>query len=312
MLIPIVLASDENYAPYMATAMQSVMENANKERKYAFFILYKNLNEEILEKLKNQVAVYPYFSIEFINVSKEFEKYSMNMGNVGEWTIETYFRLISPWLLNEFDKIIYMDCDIVCESDISYVYNMDIGNNLIAGVPDVPQISIFNDRNYKGDFKSDVIGKLNKPERYINAGFIIINLKEFRSKFTLNYLLDLAQNAEYKFHDQDLLNLAAKDSIFFLPQEFNFLNTNWDISHAPKELIEEYYRAKENPKIIHYTTTKPWTLELNPLYFHLFWKYSTRTPFIDSIIKNMMENELIDQKAKNFFIKVLKRKLMGK
>jgi len=312
MLIPIILASDENYAPYMATAMQSVMENANKEKKYIFIVLYKNLSEETLEKLKNQIAAYPYFSIKFINVSKEFGKYTMNTGNMKTWTVETYFRLIAPWLLMEFDKIIYMDCDIICNSDISVIYDMNIGNSLIAGVPDIPQISILNNPKHKGYFSSSIIGKLDKPENYINAGFIIMNLNEFRNKFTSDYLLSLAQNVKYKYLDQDLLNSIAKDSIFILPQEFNFLNTNWDISYAPKKLIEAYCKAKENPKIIHYTTTKPWKQELNPPYFHLFWKYSTRTPFIDSIIRDMTKNELIGQRAKDFFVKVLKRKLMRK
>jgi len=312
MLIPIVLASDENYIPYMSAAMQSVMENANENQKYIFFILHKSLSSETLEKLKQQVAAYPCFAIEFINVLKEFEKYLINAGNTGSWTVETYFRLVTPWILKEFDKIIYMDCDIICNSDISYIYNIDIGNNLIAGAQDIPQISIFYNRKYKGKFKSSVIEKMSKPENYINAGFIVLNTKEFRNKFTSDYLLNLAQNEDYKLVDQDLLNFIAKDSIFNFSQEFNFLNTNWDISFAPKNLIEEYNKAKKNPKIIHYTTTKPWKAELNPPFFHLFWKYSTRTPFIDSIISNMAEKKLIGQNVKNFFIKILKRKLMGK
>ena len=312
MLIPIVLASDENYAPYMATAMQSVMENADKEHKYVFIILYKNLNKETLEKLKQQICAYPYFSIELVNISKELEKFTLKLANIGSWTIETYFRLIAPWLFKEYDKIIYMDCDIICNSDISCVYNIDIGNNLMAGAQDIPQISIYSNPKYKGNFKSSVIEKMDKPENYINAGFLVMNAKEFRSKYTLDSLLNLAQNTKYKFNDQDLLNSIAKDSVFILPQEFNFLNTNWDISHAPKKLIEEYCKARETPKIIHYTTTKPWKQELNPLFFHLFWKYSTRTPFIDDIINNMMKNKTIGISAKDLFIKIVKRKLVKK
>jgi len=311
MQIPIVLASDENYAPYMATAMQSVMENANKEQKYVFIILHKGLSEEIQEKLKLQVAAYSCFSIEFINLSPEFKNFS-NMKYIGSWTVEIYFRLITPWLLKEFDKIIYMDCDIVCNCDISGIYGIGMGNNLIAGAPDTPQVSINNNPKYKGIFRSSVIGKMAQPENYINSGFIIMNLKEFRNRFTSDYLLNLAENSKYNFPDQDLLNYIAKDSVFILSQEFNFLNTNWDISHAPKNLIDEYNKARENPKIIHYTTAKPWKVELPPPFFHLFWKYSTRTPFIDSIISSMTEKQLIGQSAKKFFIKVLKRKLTEK
>jgi len=311
MLIPIVLASDENYVPYMATTMQSVMENADKEQKYVFIILHKTIKQDTLEKLRRQVSVYSYFSIEFMNVSKELEKFSPSTG-IGSWTVEAFFRLIAPWLLMEFDKSIYMDCDIICNSNIAAIYDMDIGNNLIAGVLDIPQISIFYNPKYKSAFKSNIIGKLDKPGNYINSGFMIINLKEFRNRFTSDYLLNLAQGAIYNFVDQDLLNLIANDSIFILPQELNFLNTDWDISHAPKNLIEEYCKARENPKIIHYTTTKPWKQELNPFFFHLFWKYSTRTPFIDSIIKEMTGKKLIGQKpqkTKDILINALKRKL---
>jgi lipopolysaccharide biosynthesis glycosyltransferase len=310
-MIPIVLASDENYVPYMATAMQSVMENADKEQKYVFIILHKDLSEKTLEKLKQQVTEYSHFSIEFINVSEKFGNFIQNV-EMGLCTVETYFRLAAPWILQNFEKIIYMDCDIVCNMDISEIYYIDIGDNLIAGVPDIQQISIHYNPKYKSKFRSSVIDKMNKAENYINAGFIVMNIKEFRDKFTLNYLLDFAQKEKFIFQDQDLLNLIAKDSVFIFPQNLNFLNSNWDISYAPKNLIDEYNEAKEKPKIIHYTTTKPWKQELNPLYFHLFWKYGTRTPFIDSIVNSMLENKLIGQKAKSFFISVFRRKIKEK
>lgn len=309
MLIPIVFASDENYAPYMATAMQSVMENANKEQRYKFIILHKNLQEETIEKLKQQVCAYPYFSIEFANASEEFENFSLKKGSIGAWTTEAYLRLAVPWQFKEYDKIVYMDCDVVCNTDISYIYDIDIGDNLIAGARDIALISIHNNRKYKGLFKSELMEKMDKPENYINSGLLIMNTKEFRRKYTLSYLLDLMQSEDYKFPDQDLLNGIAKDSVFILPQELNFLNTDWDISHAPKNLIEEYCKARENPEIIHYTTSKPWKLELNPPFFHLFWKYSTRTPFIDTIISNMTETKILGISAKDLFAKILKRKL---
>lgn len=280
MLIPIVFASNENYAPYMSAAMQSVMENASKEHEYIFFILYRNLGEDTFKKLHSQVEIYPYFSIQFIKVPIEF--------------IETYFRVLVPWLLKDFDKIIYMDCDIICNTDISNIFSVDIGNNLIAGSPDVPLINN------------------GKPENYVNAGFLIMNLKEFRSIYNFDYMIRWIQSNKYDYLDQDMLNEASKDSLFILSQEFNFLNTTWDISHAPKHLIEGYATAKNNPKIIHYTTTKPWSLELNPDFFHLFWKYSTRTPFIDSIIENMKKNKLIGQRVRNLFLKILKNKFTGK
>lgn len=47
-----------------------------------------------------------------------------------------YFRLLIPELIREYDKCIYLDCDIIVHGDLKELYEIELGNNYLAGVKD--------------------------------------------------------------------------------------------------------------------------------------------------------------------------------
>ena len=47
-----------------------------------------------------------------------------------------YLRFYIPEVLKDIDKVIYMECDSVYDGDIKDHWNSELGNNLIATVPD--------------------------------------------------------------------------------------------------------------------------------------------------------------------------------
>ena len=66
------------------------------------------------------------------------------------------------------DKIIYLDCDSIIADSLEDLDNIDISDYYIAGVQDT--VTNF--------FKTSI--GLNKDDRYINAGMLVINLKKWR------------------------------------------------------------------------------------------------------------------------------------
>ena len=52
------------------------------------------------------------------------------------YTKTTYFRLFIPDLYPQYDKVLYLDSDIVVLGDIAELYNTNIKGNLVAAVPD--------------------------------------------------------------------------------------------------------------------------------------------------------------------------------
>ena len=291
--IPIVFSSNEYFAPYMATVMQSIMENSNIDLKYVFFVLYSNISDFTMNKLKKQVNLFPNFTIDFLNVGQSFEPYNFFIN--GHITIEAYFRLIIPEVFYEYEKVIYLDGDIICCVDIAELYNIDLGNNLLAASRDILGICRYymycKNKKLTG---TDII-TLQDSDNYFNTGLLVINISQFRHTFTVKELFDFSLSQKWRCHDQDVLNVLCRGRVLFLPLACNFCKDDHAAIYLPDDLRKEYLETTNNPKIIHFMgpSKKPWNNVTNVSYFEYFWKYATRTPFIDTIISRMYEKKLI-------------------
>jgi lipopolysaccharide biosynthesis glycosyltransferase len=293
-VIPIVFAANNYYVPYMATTMQSIMENSNKAKRYIFYILHQEINDENINLLKNQIIPFLQFSIEFINVKEYIEKYSLFVSR--HVTVETYFRFIIPELLYEYQKVIYLDGDMVCCVDISILIDINLNNFLLAAVQDGAIAWYHSKKDIKGFYKyHKALVSLKNPENYFNAGLLIINIELFRKTITTDQLFELAASKKWQIHDQDVLNYLVEGKTLFLPLHWNFMYNKY-ANYFPDHLKQEYDQAEKNPMIVHYIHFKPWNQYVFFPQFELFWKYATRTPFIDTVIENMKSNDFISEK----------------
>jgi lipopolysaccharide biosynthesis glycosyltransferase len=213
----------------------------------------------------------------------------------GHITIETYFRLIIPELFCDYEKIIYLDGDIICRVDIAELYKIDLGDRLLAASRDILGICRYymycESKRLTG---TDII-TLQNIDEYFNAGLLIINILQFRHTFTVNELFNFSLSQKWRCHDQDVLNVLCKGRVSFLPLAYNFNQNDHAAIYLPDNLKREYLEAIKDPKIIHFMgpSKKPWNNVNHVSYFEYFWKYATRTPFINVIIERMYEKKLI-------------------
>ena len=63
--IPVCFATDDNYVPFLAVAVASLLDNASKENFYRIFVLITQLKEDNIAKIKKLEQ--PNSSIEFIS-----------------------------------------------------------------------------------------------------------------------------------------------------------------------------------------------------------------------------------------------------
>jgi lipopolysaccharide biosynthesis glycosyltransferase len=68
--IPVVFSTDDNYAPYCATAIASVLKNSEPSTEFEFYILTANLSKEIQYKF-NALTKIKNCSINFIYVKQD-------------------------------------------------------------------------------------------------------------------------------------------------------------------------------------------------------------------------------------------------
>lgn len=273
--IPIFFAVDDGYIPFLAVALESLIENSNEYNNYLIKILYTKVSEE--NKLKIQKYGKENIDIEFVDLRDYVEKIKDKLYTRDYYSKTTYFRLFIPELYPQYDKVLYLDSDIVILSDVAYLYNNDLGTNLVGGVPDgaVQNIEIFQ------EYVEKVVGVSNY-KNYFNAGILIMNLNELRKfKFQEKFLYLLETVKFTVAQDQDYLNRLCKGRVTILKKD-------WNKMPIPGDEINE-----EDIKLVHYNLDyKPWHFE-DILYQDYFWKYAKRTEFLEKIqeIKNSYTEE---------------------
>ncbi len=262
-VIPIFFAVDDGYIPFLAVSLKSVIDNASEENEYKIKILYTNVSEKNMEKIKKYEN--KNVDIEFVNVKKQLEEIKGKLYTRNYFSNTTYYRLFIPEMYPEYKKAVYIDSDTVCLTDIANLYNIDIGDNLIAGTPDgaVQAIDIFK------DYVERVVGVSNY-NNYFNAGIIVMNLEGLRKyKFQEKFIYMLEKIKFEVAQDQDYMNRLCKGRV-------KLLDFSWN-------RMPVMGKQEGAINIIHYNLgAKPWYFD-NVLYQEYFWKYAEKTEFYNEI-----------------------------
>lgn len=271
--IPIVLASDENYAKYMYITIVSILKNKNKKTFCDFYLLIsKQFKEDITTKFKNLEKLYTNCKINFIEMGELFTSNTMKIAHI---TTPTYYRLkMADILPKNYKKAIYLDADVIVLKDLAKYFNTNLNGYYIAGVKAVGYIINTSNRSY---YKNIGISDMSN---YINAGVTLWNLDKIRKDNITPKLLELAKN-NYNSQDQDVINLGFYKHIKTLPLKYNVMTTyktryidgdtkvknNFYNIYSKKNVIE----AINAPVIIHYADkTKPWN---GNVWLDEYWHY---------------------------------------
>ena len=254
MVVPIVLAANDDYAPMLGVTIQSVLANANITDLYHFYIFHTNISK--MHQMKLLHVQTEHAQIEFMNLAEKMKGIRRETSN--HLSIETVYRLFIPELLGQYEKIIYIDCDLVVNADIVELFKLDIGNCVFGAAPDV----------YTKEAKQHFEEVLDVPcESGFNAGVLIINTAKFCQEKVKEQCFALLQNdwkrpeRKFIYMDQDVLNIVCKGKVKMLPMEWDFqwgCIKGFDIEPWGV-YAEEYLKAQNNIKIMHFSGgEKPW------------------------------------------------------
>ena len=260
-VIPIFFAVDDNYIKFLKISLVSMMANASKSRRYDIYILHDGLSNESkneIKKLKNR-----RFNFKFRDVGGQIRSLSNKFKVRDYYTLTTYYRLVIPDTFFWLDKALYLDSDIIVNDDISKLFDIDIGSNLVGAVRDqsldaIPEFATYSEKAL------DI-----RHEKYFNAGVLLMNLKRMRNEHFTRQIVLLTKQAVYKVaQDQDVLNVVCKDKVHYIEETWNTMP------------IGE--KKEENPSLIHYNLIyKPWKRKDVPYeeyYFDYAERAGLRTP----------------------------------
>lgn len=289
--IPIALAANDNFVPYTATLIQSIVDNSNELNNYDIIILTQDITAESKKRIGWIIENSNNFRVRFIDPTRLIEGYDFFVR--GHFGLQTYYRLVLPELIPDYDKIVYLDSDMIVNDDVAKLFGIDTEGYLVAACYDPDTAGLYN--GYEKDKKSfmDNVMKMENPYDYFQAGTLVINLKEFRNTYSMDYVLKFAVSEKWQLLDQDILNCLCKGRVKYIDMSWNVMvdygriRIKEIISIAPQWLNKMYMEARRNPQIIHYAgPEKPWTSPEEDM-AEYFWKYARKTSYYEAMLYRM-------------------------
>lgn len=265
----ILFSTDNRYVMPMVVLMTSIGMNCKAKINY-YLIIDESFDERNKEPINITASKFGC-EVTYCVINKSLIK-KIPFGNDEMpcgLSIATYYRLFLTELLPvEVNKILYLDVDMIVRHSLEKLWNIDITNYAIAAVPDMDESEHILSKRLPYPMESG----------YFNAGMLLINVDYWRQNnlFTKFFEFIFSNKDILNAHDQDTLNVFFYNKKLILPVTYNFqngfiyMNATCYNAALQKQIID----CECNPAIVHYTCSKPWTIDCNNpmMYAWLYYK----------------------------------------
>lgn len=252
-VIPVALISDDNFIMPTCVAVTSLIKNKSPETFYDIFILMAECQEESEKRV--MMLEDPGCAIHLIRVS--LEKYA-GIKQLAHISRACLLKFDLCDLIPEYDKIIYLDGDVIVRGDLADLYHVDLKGSYAAGVKEMD--SMLDDRGN------------------VNAGILVFNAKRIREENLSATLrktrISLGDRGSM---DQQTFNIVTGKDYQYLPVKYNCvigrLIGKQRIVEYTTERINKLYGTSyqtvdavmDDALIFHFATgNKPWIYTFNP------------------------------------------------
>ena len=287
----IAISSDANYAKLVSILLVSLFENNKWANCITVHLLSNNIDEESIKQIERHIpcgqGVLNVYDISDINSR-------LKVRVPPTISISSYSRLfLSSLLSSDIDKVIYMDVDAIVSGSLEKLWNTDMKDYQIAGVLD--DVSLYAKK---------AIG-LSLNTAYVNAGFLVLNIKQWREDDIEAKILDylIAHNGNVFHHDQGLINAVCIRKMI-LPVNYNMV-TNFFVfpyhsfKQQPFYSEEEMEGGKKHPIFIHFTAgvaNRPWMVNC---------KHPLKDIFLNYKAKSLYKNVPLEKDSRPMKLKLL-------
>ncbi|WP_277879250.1 glycosyltransferase family 8 protein [Leptolyngbya sp. FACHB-711] len=274
--IVVVCSADEIYAMPLTVTIYSVLSNlASKATKILLFIMDGGIKKATKRKIESSLRS-NQLEIQWIQIDRNQYK---NLPELRYLTVAAYYRLLVTEVLpKEFEKVIYLDSDMVVLGPLEELWQVELGDKPVLAIRNgyphlfslVPGLS-----NYKE------LG-LNPDSLYFNSGLLVINLQKWREDRIGAKALEFIEQNRATIHDpdQDALNAVLEGQWGELDPRWNQMPQIYEFSdwkESPFDDPETYQSVLDDPLIVHYAISKPWHLACNHPAIPLFEHYLDQT-----------------------------------
>ena len=160
--------------------------------------------------------------VETINVrdQKYFPEGGPNFDNA--WTYMCMMRAAYPEIFRDYSKILSLDIDIIIDDNVSDLWDYDLTDYFLAGVPEKQR------------------QKTEEDPLYVNFGVVMMNLDKLRAENKQQEIIDVLNTRKVDCPEQTAYNEACAYHILELPPEFNSTVYSHITGRAERERILHY------------------------------------------------------------------------
>lgn len=213
---PIVFSTNNDDAVNVAAAIKTLVIR-NLFHQYDIYILHTGLDEKNEDSIRNKAKDSKNIYIHFKNVGELSNLFGYKNKDVPR---EMYFLLV-PNLFRDFDKVLCLDSEISCESEISEIFNIDMKDRTLAAALDIIFVAMYNANLDEVTNYANNVLKLEDPNRYFSTGVVLFNIKEIHKIIQECELVEFHyETGEYSY--QDFLNLKFHKNFKCLDMKWNF------------------------------------------------------------------------------------------
>lgn len=309
--IPLMFCFDRNYVIPAAVAFYSLLKHngggvESKEEqkeliKFKLFVVHNDISQAQQEKLHQTLKPFSHFaSLEFIDAKNHLQEVWKNYPRQHHFAYEMLYKLIAPSLFPQYDKIIISDVDVVFLGDVSKsFFDFDVcKKHLVAGVvSNNPQDFLpLPKKGWQSQYKHFNPDELEAIQYGIAAGYLIVNLKQWREEKIQQKALCYLQNNAHKLvlAEQDVLGIVSHKRIKRISpahivghSAWVDLGDSWEKFKPNIYTQEEILEARDYPIQLHYVgVRKPWNSPSEPK-SDLWFYYLSQTPFLEEYLTQL-------------------------
>lgn len=261
--VVIVVACDNHYMPLLAALVKSIEVNHKSAEHIEFYILDDGIFKKNIVKLNNSVNS-EIFTLHWVPMKKVIPAGMSIPYDTSSYPLIIHMRMFIPYFIpEEYEKVIYMDVDMIVNDDISKLWQTNLNEYAIAAVTDV-RIRYFGNSQAVKNYKQ--LG-FDENTKYFNTGILLMNTRTWRERnLTAIVFKCIEDNREFaNYPDQYGLNVVLANQWLELDVKWSWSAAEWNpdaslIHFIWRKPIYKTYRYEKRylEMFLHYLSLTQW------------------------------------------------------
>ncbi len=281
------------FVPRLCVALKSLMINTSDHHFYEIIILSYRLTDGMKENLMQTAQGYANVKIKILKMDTVMEECLPDGYN--EFVVTKTLQVMIPDICKNYQKVIYLDSDLVIHTDIYQLMHTDLHGHMIGAAPDIGIMLMQYDLK-ENDMKKHIQSILNiqNLREYFSTGVLVMDMELLRKKVTVDITAKYFSIYRWPLLNRDIwVELCRKDVCF--------LDQRWNLMVQRKEDLEQWKHTKlgkkymeylKTPRIIHYIQNASFRCGETEELTSVFWKYAKNTPYYEYLIYHSLPEKV--------------------